>query len=61
MLLKYLNQIKDGYKIFDFDIIEEAFIDNRDSENVKRIIKGGKKIFRKKNKWFKGYYGKNKK
>lgn len=47
LLLKYLNQIKEGYKIFDFNKIEEAFIDNRDSENVERIIKGEKKFLEK--------------
>ena len=41
MMLKYINQIREGYnKMFNFDDIEDAFDDKVDSNNVQRIIKG---------------------
>ena len=44
MILKYLYQIKENYNIIKFDDIDNAFIDEKDAENVKRIIRG-EKIF----------------
>ena len=41
LMLKYINQIRESYnKIFNFDDIEDAFDDDVDSDNVKRIIRG---------------------
>ena len=44
MILKYLTQIKNNYDFTNFDDIDHAFIDEKDAENVKRIIRG-EKIF----------------
>ena len=41
LMLKYINQIRESYnKAFNFDDIEDAFDDEIDSENIKRIIRG---------------------
>ena len=41
LMLKYINQIRESYnKIFNFDDIEDAFDEEVDSDNIKRIIKG---------------------
>lgn len=44
MILDYLKAIKNRYRNIDFKEIEDAFDDERDSKNVKRIIIG-EKIF----------------
>ena len=45
MILKYLKQIKDSYKEIKFNEIEDKFDDERDSENIIRIIRGEKRFF----------------
>jgi hypothetical protein len=40
MMLKYLKQIKESYKIIRYDDIEDAFLYERDSDNIKRIVRG---------------------